>query len=55
VSAERKLDVILFGATSFVGRLCAEYLSRAAPADARIALAGRSRERLLELRAGLGG
>jgi short subunit dehydrogenase-like uncharacterized protein len=55
VSAKRDLDVVLFGATSFVGRLCAEYLARAAPAEARIALAGRSRERLLELQAALGG
>jgi short subunit dehydrogenase-like uncharacterized protein len=55
VSAERELDVVLFGATSFVGRLCAEYLSRVAPPEARVALAGRSRERLLELQAALGG
>jgi short subunit dehydrogenase-like uncharacterized protein len=55
VNPERELDVVLFGATSFVGRLCAEYLSRAAPAEARIALAGRSPERLQALRATLGG
>lgn len=54
MSAERELDVVLFGATSFVGRLCAEYLAGAAPPQARIALAGRSRERLLELRSSLG-
>lgn len=54
MSAERALDVVLFGATSFVGRLCAEYLAGAAPPQARIALAGRSRERLLELRSSLG-
>ncbi len=54
MSAERELDVVLFGATSFVGRLCAEYLAGAAPAHARIALAGRSRERLHELQASLG-
>ncbi len=54
MSTERELDVVLFGATSFVGRLCAEYLARAAPPQARIALAGRSRERLLELQASLG-
>jgi short subunit dehydrogenase-like uncharacterized protein len=54
VSTDRELDVILFGATSFVGRLCAEYLVRAAPAEARIGLAGRSRARLLDLRTSLG-
>jgi len=54
VSADRELDVVLFGATSFVGRLTAEYLSWAAPAQARIGLAGRSRERLRELQASLG-
>jgi short subunit dehydrogenase-like uncharacterized protein len=55
VSGERDLDVVLFGATSFVGRLCAEYLARAAPPEARIGLAGRSQERLRELQASLGG
>jgi short subunit dehydrogenase-like uncharacterized protein len=55
VSADRELDVVLFGATSFVGRLCAEYLARAAPAEVRIGLAGRSRERLDNLQASLGG
>jgi short subunit dehydrogenase-like uncharacterized protein len=54
VSAERELDVVLFGATSFVGRLTAQYLARAAPPQARVGLAGRSRERLLELQASLG-
>lgn len=54
MSAERELDVVLFGATSFVGRLTAQYLARAAPPQARVGLAGRSRERLLELQASLG-
>jgi short subunit dehydrogenase-like uncharacterized protein len=55
VSTGRQLDVVLFGATSFVGRLTAEYLARAAPPQARVGLAGRSRERLLDLQASLGG
>jgi short subunit dehydrogenase-like uncharacterized protein len=55
VSTDRELDVVLFGATSFVGRLCAEYLSRAAPPEARIGLAGRSLARLSDLQASLGG
>jgi len=55
VSTERELDLVLFGATSFVGRLCAEYLARAAPPQARIGLAGRSRERLQAVQRSLPG
>jgi short subunit dehydrogenase-like uncharacterized protein len=55
VSTDRELDVVLFGATSFVGRLCAEYLVRAAPPQARIGLAGRSLARLSGLQASFGG
>jgi short subunit dehydrogenase-like uncharacterized protein len=55
VTPDRHLDIALFGATSFVGRLCAEYLAQAAPPELRIALAGRSHERLRELQASLGG
>jgi short subunit dehydrogenase-like uncharacterized protein len=55
VSTERELDVVLFGATSFVGRLTAEYLARSAPPQARIGLAGRSLARLRELQSSLGG
>jgi short subunit dehydrogenase-like uncharacterized protein len=54
MSAQRELDVVLFGATSYVGRLCAEYLARAAPPEARIGLAARSPARLRELQASLG-
>ncbi len=36
-------DIVVFGATGFVGRLVAEYLDKA---DADVALAGRSREKL---------
>ncbi|HEX8101456.1 MAG TPA: saccharopine dehydrogenase NADP-binding domain-containing protein [Solirubrobacteraceae bacterium] len=46
MSAERDLDIVVYGATGFVGRLLAEYLAEHAPDDARIALAGRSHERL---------
>ncbi len=42
----RDLDLVLFGATGFVGKLTAEYLARAAPDGARIGLAGRSQEKL---------
>ena len=50
----RELDVVLLGATGFVGRLTAEHLALAAPPGARIGLAGRSAERLAAVRAGLG-
>jgi short subunit dehydrogenase-like uncharacterized protein len=54
VNGERELDVVLFGATSFVGRLTAEYLARAAPPQTRIGLAGRSQQRLQALQASIG-
>src|SRR3954471_21699973 len=54
MSDERDLDIQLFGATSFVGRLTAAYLARAAPDDVRIGLSGRSRERLEAVRDELG-
>ncbi|MEV4439559.1 saccharopine dehydrogenase NADP-binding domain-containing protein [Streptomyces sp. NPDC049577] len=47
---ERPYDVVLFGATGFVGELIAEYLLAHAPQDCRLALAGRSREKLERLR-----
>ncbi|MEU4318648.1 saccharopine dehydrogenase family protein [Nocardia fluminea] len=50
----REFDLILFGATGFVGKLTAEYLLTAAPADARIALAGRSAAKLAATRDELG-
>jgi short subunit dehydrogenase-like uncharacterized protein len=51
--AERELDIVLFGATGFVGRLVAGYLAEHAPPDCRIALAGRSASRLAAVRAEL--
>jgi short subunit dehydrogenase-like uncharacterized protein len=50
----RDLDVVLFGATGFVGKLTAEYLARAASGDARIGLAGRSQGKLERVREELG-
>ncbi len=52
--AGRDLDVVVFGATGFVGRLVAGYLAEHAPPDARIGLAGRSHERLSTVREALG-
>ncbi len=44
-AAEREFDLVLYGATGFVGKLTAEYLARTG-AGVRIALAGRSTDRL---------
>jgi short subunit dehydrogenase-like uncharacterized protein len=46
----RTHDLVVYGATGFVGRLLAAYLAAAAPAGLRIALAGRSRSRLEQVR-----
>lgn len=50
----REIDLVLLGATGFVGRLTAEYLAGHAPPGLRIGLAGRSEQRLAALRDGLG-
>ncbi|WP_030526320.1 saccharopine dehydrogenase family protein [Phycicoccus jejuensis] len=55
MTAARELDIVLFGATGFVGRLTARHLAEHAPAPVRIALAGRSRERLEAVRRDLPG
>ncbi|MBT1186415.1 saccharopine dehydrogenase [Streptomyces sp. CJ_13] len=47
---ERAYDVVLFGATGFVGALTAEYLAEHAPTDCRWALAGRDLGKLERLR-----
>lgn len=51
--ADRPYDLVLFGATGFVGQLTAEQLAHYAPEGATIALAGRSRTRLEQVRAAL--
>ncbi len=48
------VDIVLFGATGFTGALVAEYLATADTEGLRIALAGRSREKVEALRARLG-
>jgi short subunit dehydrogenase-like uncharacterized protein len=53
VPDDRALDIALYGATGFTGRLVAEYLAEHAPGDARIGLAGRSQEKLAAVREGL--
>lgn len=52
-AAQREFDIVLYGATGFVGKLTAEYLAKAG-GDARIALAGRSQDKLLAVRETLG-
>ena len=44
-AAQREFDIVLYGATGFVGKLTAEYLAKAG-GDAPIALAGRSPDKL---------
>lgn len=53
MSETREYDIVLYGATGFVGKLTAEYLARAG-GGTRIALAGRSTDRLLAIRETLG-
>ncbi|MBK8758177.1 MAG: saccharopine dehydrogenase NADP-binding domain-containing protein [Actinomycetales bacterium] len=48
--SDREFDIVLFGATGFVGRLTAAYLAEHAGHEVRIALAGRDRRRLEALR-----
>jgi short subunit dehydrogenase-like uncharacterized protein len=50
----RDLDVVVYGATGFVGVLVAEHLAGHAPAGTRIALAGRSAAKLAKVKAQLG-
>ncbi|MFM9371275.1 saccharopine dehydrogenase family protein [Streptomyces sp. Da 82-17] len=53
--AQRTYDIVLFGATGFVGTLIAEYLAEHAPEGLRWALAGRSTAKLERLRERLTG
>lgn len=49
----REFDIVVYGATGFAGRLTAEYLAKAG-GDARIALAGRSIDKVRGVRDTLG-
>jgi short subunit dehydrogenase-like uncharacterized protein len=50
----RDLDIVVYGASGFVGALVAQHLAQHAPASTRIALAGRSEARLAEIKTKLG-
>ncbi|WP_330281580.1 saccharopine dehydrogenase family protein [Streptomyces sp. NBC_00588] len=52
---DRPYDIVLYGATGFVGTLTAEYLAAHAPDGLRWAIAGRSERKLEELRERLPG
>ena len=52
-AAQREFDIVVYGATGFVGKLTAEYLARKG-GDIRVALAGRSPEKLLAVKQSLG-
>ena len=54
MTRQRELDIIVFGATGFVGRLVAAYLAEHAPSEVRIGLAGRSSTRLTAVRDAVG-
>ncbi|MER5293465.1 saccharopine dehydrogenase NADP-binding domain-containing protein [Streptomyces pharetrae] len=53
--ADRPYDIVLFGATGFVGTLTAEYLAAHAPRGLRWAIAGRGETKLRRLRERLPG
>src|SRR5262249_10198874 len=52
-AGRRDLDIVLYGATGFIGRLAAEYLAKAG-VGVRVGLAGRSADRLHAVRRTLG-
>src|SRR6478736_4433493 len=51
--SNREFDIVVYGATGFVGKLTAQYLASAG-GDARVALAGRSQDKLQAVRETLG-
>ncbi|WP_241387722.1 saccharopine dehydrogenase family protein [Rhodococcus sp. CH91] len=54
MTVSRDLDIVVYGATGFVGRLTAAYLAEHLPAGIAVGLAGRSRTKLEKLAADLG-
>ena len=45
----RTYDIVLFGSTGYTGKLVTKHLAKHAPPNSRIAVAGRSVERMREL------
>lgn len=43
-------DLIVFGATGYTGKLCAEYISTSLPTNLKWAIAGRSEKKLSALK-----
>jgi short subunit dehydrogenase-like uncharacterized protein len=54
MEADRELDVVVFGATGFVGKLTAKYLAEHGPDGVSVGLAGRSEEKLARVKDELG-
>lgn len=54
-SSAPEFDLVLVGATGFVGRLTARHLAEQAPGGLRVALAGRSVDKLVSVRSALPG
>jgi short subunit dehydrogenase-like uncharacterized protein len=54
MEGNRELDIVVFGATGFVGKLTAEYLAEHAPEGVRIGIGGRSEEKLARVKSALG-
>ncbi|KAI9893405.1 MAG: hypothetical protein M1814_006702 [Vezdaea aestivalis] len=48
-SVERTFDIILFGATGYTGKLCAEHITTHLPTDIKWAISGRSLSKLQSL------
>ncbi len=46
MSQERKYEVVLFGATGYTGKYCAQHIATHLPTDLRWAVAGRSAPKL---------
>jgi short subunit dehydrogenase-like uncharacterized protein len=46
MSLTKDLDVVLFGATGYTGRLAAEYITKTFPTSLKWAIAGRSKSSL---------
>ena len=49
ISAKKKYDLVLLGATGYTGKLCAEHISTHLPTGLKWAISGRSEHKLLDL------